>query len=42
MFSKKFTRAWGTVAKFHDSTGNLCAFKDDEKFEEQIKNYKIL
>ena len=36
------SHAWGTVAKFRDPEGNLCAFKDDEKFEEQIKNYKIL
>ncbi len=28
--------SWGTVAKFHDPDGNLCAFKDDEKFEQQI------
>ena len=27
---------WGSVAKFVDPAGNLCAFKDDEKFERQI------
>jgi lactoylglutathione lyase len=27
---------WGTVAKFEDPAGNLCAFKDDEKFERQV------
>ncbi|WP_411894614.1 VOC family protein [Winogradskyella sp. A2] len=31
---------WGTVAKFYDPDGNLCAFKDSLKFEEQIHNYK--
>ncbi len=29
--------AWETVAKFHDPDGNLCSFKDDEKFEEQVR-----
>ncbi|MCV9386577.1 VOC family protein [Reichenbachiella ulvae] len=24
---------WGTVAKFYDPDGNLCAFKDSAKFE---------
>lgn len=28
---------WGTVAKFEDPAGNLCAFKDDQRFEEQIR-----
>ncbi|PCJ54457.1 MAG: glyoxalase [Planctomycetota bacterium] len=28
--------AWGTVAKFRDSDGNLCAFKDDLSFEKQV------
>lgn len=28
--------SWGTVAKFSDPDGNLCAFKDDDKFEKQI------
>ena len=28
--------AWGTVAKFLDPDGNLCAFKDSEKFEQQM------
>lgn len=31
---------WGTVAKFFDPDGNLCAFKDSAKFEKQIANYK--
>lgn len=25
------------VAKFRDPDGNLCAFKDDEKFEQQVE-----
>jgi lactoylglutathione lyase len=29
---------WGTVAKFLDPDGNLCAFKDDEKFEQQVRD----
>ena len=29
--------SWGTVAKFFDPDGNLCAFKDSEKFEKQIQ-----
>lgn len=28
--------SWGTVAKFFDPDGNLCAFKDSEKFEKQL------
>jgi lactoylglutathione lyase len=28
--------SWGTIAKFFDPDGNLCAFKDSEKFEQQI------
>ena len=28
--------SWGTIAKFFDPDGNLCAFKDSEKFEIQI------
>jgi lactoylglutathione lyase len=28
--------SWGIVAKFFDPDGNLCAFKDNEKFEKQI------
>ncbi|WGH74565.1 glyoxalase/bleomycin resistance/dioxygenase family protein [Tenacibaculum tangerinum] len=32
--------SWGTVAKFFDPDGNLCAFKDSEKFEKQIIGYK--
>lgn len=31
---------WGTVAKFTDPDGNLCAFKDSEKFENQVLNLK--
>ncbi|WP_265562963.1 VOC family protein [Sphingomicrobium arenosum] len=27
---------WGTVAKFVDPAGNLCAFKDDATFEAQV------
>ncbi|WP_346883911.1 glyoxalase/bleomycin resistance/dioxygenase family protein [uncultured Algibacter sp.] len=32
--------SWGTVAKFFNPDGNLCAFKDSEKFELQILNFK--
>jgi lactoylglutathione lyase len=32
--------SWGTVAKFYDPDGNLCAFKDSEKFEKQISDFK--
>jgi len=28
--------SWGTIAKFFDPDGNLCAFKDSETFEKQI------
>lgn len=31
---------WGTVAKFYDPDGNLLAFKDSHKFENQIASYK--
>lgn len=31
---------WGTIAKFYDPDGNLCAFKDTEKFEKQIQEYR--
>lgn len=31
---------WGTVAKFFDPEGNLCAFKDSPKFEEQVASKK--
>ena len=31
---------WGTIAKFFDPDGNLCAFKDSEKFEKQISDFK--
>ena len=30
--------AWGKVAKLYDPDGNLCALKDSDTFEEQIKN----
>ena len=30
--------SWGTIAKFFDPDGNLCAFKDSETFEKQIEN----
>ncbi len=30
-------QSWGTVAKFRDPDGNLIAFKDSEKFEQQIQ-----
>ena len=32
--------SWGIVAKFFDPDGNLCAFKDSEKFEKQIIEHK--
>lgn len=32
--------SWGTIAKFFDPDGNLCAFKDSAKFEQQINNYR--
>ena len=28
--------SWGTIAKFFDPDGNLCAFKDSLTFEKQI------
>ena len=28
--------SWGTVAKFFDPDGNLCAFKDSKTFEKQV------
>lgn len=31
--------AWGTIAKFFDPDGNLCAFKDSGKFEKQIAEF---
>jgi len=31
--------AWGTVAKFTDPDGNLCALRDDESFEKQVKEH---
>jgi lactoylglutathione lyase len=32
--------SWGTIAKFHDPDGNLCAFKDSKMFETQISAFK--
>ena len=32
--------SWGTVAKFFDPDGNMCAFKDTEKFEKQIAAFR--
>tara|TARA_R110002096_G_scaffold63_1_gene189 strand:- start:263 stop:655 length:393 start_codon:yes stop_codon:yes gene_type:complete len=32
--------SWGTIAKFLDPDGNLCAFKDSGKFEKQIADFK--
>ena len=32
--------SWGTIAKFHDPDGNLCAFKDSKMFEAQISAFK--
>ncbi|MCX7552234.1 VOC family protein [Xanthomarina sp. F2636L] len=32
--------SWGTIAKFLDPDGNLCAFKDSHKFEKQIGDFK--
>ena len=29
--------SWGTIAKFFDPDGNLCAFKDSSTFEQQIE-----
>jgi lactoylglutathione lyase len=31
---------WGTVAKFFDPDGNLCALRDSEKFEKQSAAFK--
>jgi lactoylglutathione lyase len=31
--------SWRTIAKFLDPDGNLCAYKDSEKFEKQIKDF---
>lgn len=28
---------WGTVAKFEDPDSNLCAFKDDVRFDSQLQ-----
>ena len=35
---KEYT--WGTIAKFFDPDGNLCAFKDSKEFEKQIADFK--
>lgn len=32
--------SWGTIAKFFDPDGNLCAFKDTENFEKQIESFQ--
>ncbi|WP_396634058.1 VOC family protein [Maribacter sp. R86514] len=32
--------SWGTIAKFLDPDGNLCAFKDSSTFEKQVLDYK--
>ena len=32
--------SWGTIAKFVDPDGNLCALKDSKKFEQQILAFK--
>ena len=32
--------SWGTIAKFFDPDGNLCAFKDSKKFDQQITDFK--
>lgn len=32
--------SWGTVAKFYDPDGNLCALKDSELFEKQLLEFK--
>ena len=32
--------SWGTIAKFLDPDGNLCAFKDSDMFEKQIEDYR--
>ena len=32
--------SWGTIAKFLDPDGNLCALKDSKKFEQQISDFK--
>jgi len=34
--------SWGTIAKFLDPDGNLCALKDSEKFEKQIADFKLI
>lgn len=31
--------SWGTVAKFIDPDGDLCALRDDETFEQQIETF---
>jgi lactoylglutathione lyase len=32
--------SWGTVAKFYDPDGNLCAFKDSGSFEKQLNAHR--
>jgi lactoylglutathione lyase len=31
---------WGTVAKFKDPAGNMCAFKDQQTFQKQLEEAK--
>ena len=33
--------SWGTIAKFFDPDGNLCAFKDSVKFEKRIAEFQM-
>lgn len=33
--------SWGIIAKFLDPDGNLCAFKDSNKFEKQITDFNL-
>lgn len=33
--------SWGIILKFLDPDGNLCAFKDSDKFEKQISDFKL-
>jgi lactoylglutathione lyase len=32
--------SWGTIAKFYDPDGNLCAFRDSVTFEQQNADFK--
>jgi len=31
--------SWGTIAKFFDPDGNLCAFRDSKTFEKQVNDF---